>query len=132
LPGGGTEVIRQARVLADDAQLEDARCKLVEAQEASENIVLDHEGEKLVNSLRAELQQLIKLMDTDETYKAQGRAYALASETSHGRQRYATRGGDDDAVRLFATPRMDAYLEQAKKFEKDPTAAAPSPASDED
>jgi len=71
-------------------------------------------------------------MDTEETFEARRRPYALASETSHGRQRYAARGGDEDAVRLFATPRMDAYLEQAKKFEKDPTAAAPSPASDED
>ena len=41
----------------------------MEAQEALENIVVD-EGEKLANSLRDELQQLIKLMDTKETYEA--------------------------------------------------------------
>ena len=82
LPGGGTEVIRQARVLADDGQFEDARYKLVEAHEALDNIVLD-DCEKLVNLLRDDLQQLIKLMDTKETYEALGRAYALASETLH-------------------------------------------------
>ncbi|RLN28941.1 hypothetical protein C2845_PM05G06950 [Panicum miliaceum] len=126
------EVIRQARVLADNGQFDDARYKLVDAQKASENIVLDG-GEKLVNSLRAELQQLMKLMDTEETYKAKGRPYALASETSHGRQRYAARGGDEDGdVRLFATPRMDTYREQAKNF-KNPTVALPVPsAADED
>ncbi|RLM98048.1 hypothetical protein C2845_PM06G12460 [Panicum miliaceum] len=124
------EVIRQARVLADDGQLEDARYKLVGSQKELDNIVLD-EGEKLVNSLRDELQQLIRLMDSEETYKAKGRPYALASETCHGRQRYAARGGDEDDVRLFATPRMDAYREQAKNFEKDPTAPVAS-AADED
>ncbi|PUZ63222.1 hypothetical protein GQ55_3G051000 [Panicum hallii var. hallii] len=124
------EAIRQARLLAEVGQLEDARYKLVDAQKALENNVLDG-GQKLVNSLRAELQQLIRLMHSEETYKAQGRPYALASETCHGRQRYAARGGDEEDVRLFATPRMDAYREQAKNFEKDPTAPAAS-AADED
>ena len=118
-------------MLADDGKFDDARYKLVESQEALESIVLD-DGEKLVNSLRAELQQLIKLMDTDETYKAQGRAYALASETSHGRQRNGARGGDEDDVRLFATPRMYTYREQAKNFEKDKDPMAPVPSADED
>ena len=58
------------------------------------------------------------------------RAYALASEVSHGRQRYAARGHDDDDVRLFSTPRMDSYLDQAKTFDKDPT--APVQSADED
>ena len=69
-------------------------------------------------------------MDTEETFEARRRPYALASETSHGRQRYAARGGDKDDVRLFATPRMDTYLEHAKNFEKDPN--APVPSADED
>lgn len=69
-------------------------------------------------------------MESQELYEAEGRPYALASETSDGRQRYAARGGDMDAVRLFATPRMDTYLEQAKQFEKDPT--APLPSADDD
>ena len=125
------EAIRQARLLADDGLLGDARSKLVEAQRALDSIVLDGGGQKLVSSLRAELAQLIKLTETKEIYEAQGRAYALASETSHGRQRYSARGGDEDGdVRLFATPRMDTYREQARNFEKDPT--APVPTADED
>jgi len=130
------EAIRQARLLADKGDpesLDEARYKLVDAQNALEDIVLDSlaDGRMLVNSLRAELVQLIKLMETKELYEAQGRPYALASETSHGRQRYCARGGDEDSdVRLFATPRMDTYREQAKNFEKDPT--APVPTADED
>ncbi|KAF7046722.1 hypothetical protein CFC21_055729 [Triticum aestivum] len=121
--------IGEARQMADGKNLEEARYKLADAQNALEDIVLN-DGEKLVGMLRAELQQLLDLMETQELYEAEGRPYALASETSHGRQRYAARGGDMDAVRLFATPRMDTYLEQAKKFEEDPT--APLPSADDD
>ncbi|KAE8773982.1 hypothetical protein D1007_53681 [Hordeum vulgare] len=121
--------IGEARKMADGRNLEEARYKLSDAQNALEDVVLN-DGEKLVGMLRAELQQLLDLMETQELYEAEGRPYALASETSHGRQRYAARGGDMDAVRLFATPRMDTYLEQAKKFEEDPT--APLPSADDD
>jgi Mg-chelatase subunit ChlD len=127
------EAIRQARLLADAGELEEARYKVVDAQNALEDIVVDRleDGKKLVSALRAELAQLLKLMETKELYEAQGRAYALASETCHGRQRYAARGGDEGGdVRLFATPRMDTYREQAKNFEKNPT--APVPTADED
>ncbi|CAM0912344.1 unnamed protein product [Alopecurus aequalis] len=123
--------IGEAREMADRKKLDDARYKLADAQNALEDVVvLDDGGRKLVGMLRAELLQLLDLMETQELYEAEGRPYALASETSHGRQRYAARGGDMDAVRLFATPRMDAYLEQAKKFEDDPT--APLPSADDD
>ncbi|RCV15809.1 hypothetical protein SEVIR_3G090200v4 [Setaria viridis] len=127
------EAIRQARELADAGELEEAGYKLVEAQNALEDIVVDRldDGKKLVSSLRAELAQLLKLMETKELYEAQGRAYALASETCHGRQRYAARGGGgDDDVRLYTTPRMDTYRKQAKNFEENPT--APVPTADED
>jgi uncharacterized protein YegL len=123
------EAIGEARVLADEKNLDEARYKLADAQNALEDIVLD-DGQKLVGMLRAELLQLLELMESQDLYEAKGRPYALASETSHGRQRYAARGGDMDAVRLFATPRMDAYLEQAKQFEKNPT--APLPSADDD
>ncbi|KAG2623660.1 uncharacterized protein sll0103-like [Panicum virgatum] len=127
------EAIRQARLLADQGDLEKARYKLVDAQNALEDIVLDSlaDGEMLVKSLRDELDELIRLMENEELYKARGRPYALASETSHGRQRYSARGGDEGKdVRLFATQRMDAYREQANNFEKDPS--APVPTADED
>lgn len=121
--------IGTARVLADDKKLDDARRNLEEAQKALDGIRVDG-GQNLVGMLRAELQQLLALMASQELYEAQGRAYALAAETSHGRQRFCDRGDDTDAVRLFATPRMDAYLEQVKQFEKDPTKPLPSAADD--
>ncbi|GJN04338.1 hypothetical protein PR202_ga21881 [Eleusine coracana subsp. coracana] len=73
------------------------------------------------NARRPELQQLLDRMESAELYKAEGKAYALATELSHARQRFASRG-DVEGVRLFATPRMDAYLEQAKKFVENPDA----------
>jgi hypothetical protein len=121
--------ITESRVLADDKKLDDARGKLVDAQNSLEDIMLN-DGHKLVDALRAELLQLLKLMETQDLYEAQGRAYALAAEISHARQRYASRGGDADDVRLFSTPRMDTYRKQAEAFEKDST--APLPSADED
>ncbi|KAF7008911.1 hypothetical protein CFC21_023560 [Triticum aestivum] len=123
------QAIRDAMALAEAGDLDGARYKLVEAQNALEDLVLD-DGQKLIDSLRAELAQLIKLMATKELYEAQGRPYALASDTSHARQRYADRGDETDAVRLFATARMDTYLKQAKQFDSDPTKPLPSAADD--
>ncbi|KAM3336243.1 hypothetical protein ACQJBY_030306 [Aegilops geniculata] len=123
------QAIRDAMALAEAGDLDGARYRLVEAQNALEELVLD-DGQKLLDSLRAELVQLIKLMATRELYEAQGRPYALASDTSHARQRYADRGDDTDAVRLFATARMDTYLKQAKQFDSDPTRPLPSAADD--
>ncbi|KAM3213642.1 hypothetical protein ACQJBY_066202 [Aegilops geniculata] len=123
------EAIRKAMALADTGDLDGARYLLVDAQNALEDVLLD-DGQKLIDSLRAELVQLIKLMASKELYVAQGRPYALASDTSHARQRFADRGDVTDTVRLFATPRMDTYLEQAKQFDKDPTKPLPSAADD--
>ena len=74
--------------------------------------------------LKSEDQQLLKLMRSQEIYK-QGRPFALSSETSHDRQRFAARG-DLDSLRLFSTPRMEKYLEQAKSFDEDPSKPPPS------
>jgi hypothetical protein len=115
--------IKTARTMADAKNLDDARDKLVEAQNELEDIL--EQTDPLVDLLRTELQQLLKLFKTQEMYEKQGRPYALSSETSHDRQRYAARG-DIDSMRLFATPRMDKYLEQAKKFDEDPSAPLPS------
>ncbi|KAF8701789.1 hypothetical protein HU200_033107 [Digitaria exilis] len=119
--------IGAARVLADGDDLEQARDKLVEAQNALED-VLD-QANPLVGILRTELQQLLDRMESPELYKAEGKAYALAAELSHARQRFASRG-DVEGVRLFATPRLDAYLKQAKEFAENPD--APVPNADED
>ncbi|EEF42595.1 E3 ubiquitin-protein ligase WAV3 [Ricinus communis] len=120
-------MIKEARVMADDSKLDDARDKLVEAQNLLED-VLD-ESNPLVEMLRSELQQLLKLMKSQEIYEKQGRPFALSSETCHDRQRFASRG-DVESLRLYATPRMDKYLEQAKSFEEDPS--KPLPSVDED
>jgi len=89
--------------VADAGDLDEARYKLLDAQNALEDVMLN-DGQKLVNALRAELVTLIRLMDSKDIYNTKGRAYALAAEVSHGRQRYAVRGHDDDDVRLFSTP----------------------------
>ncbi|THG11850.1 hypothetical protein TEA_000405 [Camellia sinensis var. sinensis] len=67
-----------------------------------------------------------RLMKSQEIYEKQGRPFALSSETSHNRQRYAAKGDDVEKLRMFATPRMDAYLEQAKSFDEDPSKTLPS------
>ncbi|XP_051180402.1 uncharacterized protein [Lolium perenne] len=116
------ELIKEARMLADAMKLVDARYKLMDA--------LDLVADQSNPLLPAELQELLHLMDSQELYHGHGRAYALASETSHDRQRFAARGGDAGTIRLFATPRMDKYLKQAKMFESDP--ASPVTSADDD
>ncbi|KAG2557568.1 hypothetical protein PVAP13_8NG239501 [Panicum virgatum] len=102
---------------AEGDRLEDARNILAEALRALERIV-----NPMVDMLRRELQRLLELFRTKDTYRKQGRPYAISSLASHGRQRFTARGDAED-VRLFATRRMDTYLEQAKRpDEKPPTA----------
>jgi len=120
--------IGTARSLADEKKMNDARDTLVDAQNALED-VLD-QGNPVVGMLRAELKQLLSLMESEELYKEQGRAYSLAAEASHAAQRFAARGDDVDSMRLFATPRMDAYLEQAKQFTENPDVKLPDAEQD--
>ncbi|XBI51167.1 hypothetical protein VPH35_033722 [Triticum aestivum] len=82
--------------------------------------------------LRIEMLELMELCKTEETCMEHCRAYAYAysSESSHYRQRFTMRGRNMEMLRLFATPRMDMYLEQAKKFHDDPT--TPLPSADDD
>lgn len=120
-------MITEARAMADGQKLGDARDKLVEAQNGLEDVL--EQSNPVVEMLRTELQQLLKLFRTQEVYNKQGRPYAMSSETSHARQRFAARG-DIESMRMFATPRMDKYLEQAKKFDEDPE--APLPSADDD
>ncbi|KAI8011124.1 putative E3 ubiquitin-protein ligase WAVH2 [Camellia lanceoleosa] len=97
-----TQMMKEVRVMADDQKLGNARDKLVK-----------------------------RLMKSQEISEKQGRPYALSSETSHNRQRYAAKGDDVEKLRMFATPRMDAYLEQAKLFDEDPSKPLPSVDEDE-
>jgi hypothetical protein len=112
------QMIKEARTIADCGwRLGSARDKLLEAQTMLE------EGEQ---SLRTELQELFQLFKTQQTYETRGRLYALSSESSHDRQRLTVRGGDIDIMRLYATPRMGKYMEQANKFLNEPTKPLPS------
>ncbi|KAL7248030.1 hypothetical protein ACSBR2_002848 [Camellia fascicularis] len=124
------QMMKEARVMADDKKLGNAREKLVEAQNLLEDVVID-ESNPLIEMLKSELQQIKRLMKSQEIYEKQGRPFALSSETSHNRQRFAARGDDVEKLRLFATPRMDAYLEQAKSFDEDPSKPLPSVGEDE-
>ncbi|KAL7265161.1 hypothetical protein ACSBR1_003008 [Camellia fascicularis] len=124
------QMMKDARVMADDQKLGNARDNLVEAQNLLEDVVND-ESNPLIEMLKSELQQIKRLMKSREIYESQGRPFALSSETSHNRQRFAARGDDVEKLRLFATPRMDAYLEQAKSFDEDPSKPLPSVSEDE-
>jgi hypothetical protein len=112
--------IKAAMEKAEGDRLEDARDILAEALRALERIV-----DPMVDMLRRELQRLLELFRTKDTYREQGRPYAISSLASHGRQRFTARG-DAEEVRLFATRRMDIYLEQAKRPDEKP------PSADED
>jgi hypothetical protein len=120
-------MIKAARQMADGKNLGDARDKLSEAQNALDDV--EEQSSPLLDMLRAELSQLVDLMQSQDVYEKQGRPYALSSETSHDLQRFAARGDIVD-MRLFATPRMNKYLEQAQRFDEDPK--APLPSVDED
>ncbi|KAL7264965.1 hypothetical protein ACSBR1_002842 [Camellia fascicularis] len=124
------QMIKESRIMADDKKLDGALEKLVEAQSFLENMVND-ESNPLIGMLKSELQQMSRLVKQQEIYENQGRPFALSSETSHNRQRFAARGDDPKELRLFATPRMDEYLEQAKSFDEDPRKPLPSVDEDE-
>ncbi|KAL5538364.1 hypothetical protein UlMin_046298 [Ulmus minor] len=124
---GTAQKMKDARIMADDKKLDDAQNKIVEAKSSLEGAVDD--SNLLIEMLKSELQQLSELMKSQIIYEEQGRPFALSSETSHDRQRFAARG-DVEKLRLFATPRMDKYLEQAKSFNEDPS--KPLPTVDED
>ncbi|XBH88304.1 hypothetical protein VPH35_075599 [Triticum aestivum] len=120
--------VRGVSELAQKHRLEEARYELNDAKKAVEKIMLN-DGQNMVSVLRAELLQLIKLTQSMELYKEQGRPYVLGTETSHSAQRAAGHG-DTVAVSLYDTPRMITYLQQAKQIENDPKALVPS--ADED
>ncbi|GMN23410.1 hypothetical protein TIFTF001_049084 [Ficus carica] len=122
--------VKDARVLADKMELERAKNIVDEAKHMLEGVMVDDDPTDLIKTLIYDLQQLSEFMKTQKDYEEKGYPYALSFETSHDRQRYAARG-DVDKVRSFATPRMNAYLEQAKKFDNDPNTPPPSVETDQ-
>ncbi|KAL5220444.1 hypothetical protein ABZP36_025157 [Zizania latifolia] len=121
------DLIRAARAMAEGKNMENARDKLDEALKALED-KLDQTN-PIGDMLREENRELRRLMEKQNLYDKEGRPYAASSLASHDRQRFTTRG-DTDSVRLFATPRMDTYLKQAKQFDENPQVPVPSAAED--
>ncbi|CAD6257108.1 unnamed protein product [Miscanthus lutarioriparius] len=111
--------IKAAMDKADGDKLEDARNVLAEALKALERLVVD----PMVDMLRKELEKLLELFKTQEIYQRQGRPAAISSIASHDRQRFTARGDAED-IRIFATQRMDTYLEQAKQDDDKPIPTA--------
>ncbi|KAI3921536.1 hypothetical protein MKW98_013470 [Papaver atlanticum] len=100
--------MKDARLSADKKELEEARECLVAAK-----ILLSEVDAILI----AQLDQLFHFMVSQETYDIKGRAFALALEESHETQRATTFTSDNAfKVRMFNTPLMDQYVEQADSF----------------
>ncbi|CAD6256454.1 unnamed protein product [Miscanthus lutarioriparius] len=109
-----SKILEEASGMNED--LHGARRKLLEAQ-----VALDAEpsSHPLFAILKAELEKLLTLTTWKELL-----ACLLASVRSHLTQRYA--GRHDVSVRIFATERMETYMDQASKFEEDPDKLPPS------
>ncbi|TVU17995.1 hypothetical protein EJB05_34063 [Eragrostis curvula] len=118
-------LISDARVMVDAGNQAGALLALQEAQNKLED--LPQQAAMMVDMLRVELVELITLVNQGLTSECL--AYALAAESSHACQRFASRG-DAKAVRLFCTPRMDTYLDQATKFAVEPEAPLPTDGDD--
>jgi len=115
--------MKEARLLADDQKLEEARNKLTDAKSS---LTVSEANE----ILKAQLDQLLLFMASQETYDKQGRAFALSLEASHADQRAAA-SGDPAQAGMFDTPIMELLKEQAMLFDKDPTGYKP-PSEEED
>lgn len=124
-----TKMMKEAREMADNNNMKGAKNKIVTAQNMLEDV--DIEGSvKILEMLKQELDQFMAYLQSPELYKTHGRAFALSSELSHDRQRFAARG-DMEKPGAFSTPRMEAYQEQAKSFDKDPTKPVPTVEEDQ-
>lgn len=115
----------QAREMADKNKLDDAKNIIINAQSMLDDVEVKKRN-TVLEMLKEELDQLMAYLQSADMYKNQGRSFALSSELSHARQRFAARGGDMDKFRMFSTPRMDLYKEQAKEFDKNPTKPVPT------
>ncbi|KAI3868471.1 hypothetical protein MKX03_035644 [Papaver bracteatum] len=105
-------LMKEAKSLADKKELEEARAKLVDAKKK-----LSESDATLI----AQLDQLFHIMVSQETYDKKGRAFVLALEASHEAQRATTFTGDNAfKVRVFNTPLMDQFIEQAGYFNENP------------
>lgn len=120
--------IVEATDAADFGNFDEAQDKIIEAQNMLEDVV--DQPEQSIEMLKYELYELIKLMQSQDIYTSLGRAFALAVQTSHDRQRFATRGAATRNLRTFATSFMDNYLKQVIPYDKNPTMQLPTTTDD--
>lgn len=111
--------MKHARILADNKDFNNAKDKLDEAKKDLERNELD-QSDPLIVGLLSEVKQFKELMETPDIYDKLGRAFAFASELSHALQRASARG-DVSELRLFATKAMNQTVDQAIKYEENPT-----------
>ncbi|KAI3949074.1 hypothetical protein MKW92_030837 [Papaver armeniacum] len=104
-----TSSMKEARILDEKRELAEARKNLENA---------DASVSEIDAILKAQMEQLIVLMASQETYDKQGKAFALAVEASQESQRsVALPAGIASG---YDTPLMDEYKEQAKMYTEDP------------
>ncbi|KAI3869934.1 hypothetical protein MKW98_002823 [Papaver atlanticum] len=104
-----TSSIKEARILADQRELAEARKSLDNA---------DASVSEIDAVFKAQMEQLLLLMSSQETYDKQGKAFALALEASQESQRsVALPAGIASG---YDTPLMAEYKEQAKKYDENP------------
>ncbi|KAL5539245.1 hypothetical protein UlMin_015881, partial [Ulmus minor] len=81
--------IKEARNMADDKKLANAKDIIVEAHNKLEDEVDAFPSRinlnKLIKMLKSELQQLLDLMETQDIYDNLGHSFALSCETFHDR-----------------------------------------------
>ncbi|CAM0885779.1 unnamed protein product [Alopecurus aequalis] len=102
--------LRALELIQQAAHVSVAQCHqlIVEAQKTV--MLLDD------TLLTTELQEIHRLFQTEDTYNLRGCAYMYSFVSSHNRQRSAARGSNTEIMRLFATPCMLLYLDQAMVF----------------
>lgn len=101
------EAIADARVLADQGNIEAAQCGLRNARVQLSVSLSAHAGDQLCNVLESELNEIQERMANRQMYERSGRAYILSAQSSHLRQRATTRGDSlDNLMHDYQTPSM--------------------------
>ncbi|KAJ4766360.1 hypothetical protein LUZ62_076735 [Rhynchospora pubera] len=121
-------IMKQATADADNYQLENAQDKLIRGIKSptgfsKEEVGVSSSKQKedvgalwaqlngeLKYDLRAQLEELLELMKSEEIYKWEGRAFAYSLLSSHNAQKPAGRGYN---MEKFATPQMYDFLLEA-------------------
>ncbi|KAI3944029.1 hypothetical protein MKW98_015181 [Papaver atlanticum] len=117
---GTASSIKEARILADQRELAEARKKLEDANASLSEIDA---------VLKAQVEHLHLLMASQETYDNQGKAFALALEASHESQRSTALPAGIPS--LYDTPLMAEYKTQARNYDLDPEGyKVPTPEED--